>query len=931
MELLERDADLSRLEVLLKHAAAGEGRLVLLEGEAGIGKTSLLRAVDRLALQDGFTVLRGRGAQLEQAFPHGIVRQLFEPLVRRADDAVRARVFQGAAALAAPVVGLDGSHPHRTDASFAANHGLYWLTVELSDLAPLCLLVDDVHWSDPASLAFFDYLARRVDELPILLVGVVRTTDPGNSLIDDLRGLYGVERIAPQLLTPAGTHALVRACTGGCPPAEFVDACHEATRGNPFFIEELLRALPPGSVDDTAVEAMGPRVIARTVLGRLSQLWPEALAVARAIAVLDVDAAPRHVAAVAAMDEPRARRMADALVEASLVTAGKGGLRYRHPILRRAVYDDIAPLEKAELHRRAAGVLAEAQDPDRAAAHLLSTDPSGDQWTVGCLRASAIRALARGVPVAAAQMLRRALEEPPAHEHLADVRLELGRAARLGGETDGVDHLQAALDITTMSHQVVEAGEELGLTLAFFGDLQRGIAVLDSAADRVDRASDAWLRIKATKLMVCAWSDEHAMAARRDVEELRRLARSDTPTGRLVLSDVLLHGVHDWRMPCDDLVALARQLDVEGWIVEEGSAVGPPWIGVLASLVFTEDLSLVDAFLERVFRHATSTGSRTELTTYWLMRMGAHQVRAELPEIEELADRGLAIAPALGIFLRYQVGAHLGFALVGRGQPAAAERRLRELDVMDGPVAPLSRGRTLLVARSHVHLGMGRTSEALRDAREAAERDRRYDRTFMPFSTFWSSALALHAAGAQDEAREAAQHELAVTRRFGSAVVEGMGLLVSGTVTGDIQQLAEAARRLEGTPRALDQARALVEYGAALRRANQRSAARTSLTRGMEMAHRIGADLLVERARQELLATGARPRRLVLTGVEALTASERRVASMAASGMSNTEIAQALFVTRKTVEKHLAGAYQKLGISSRTRLAETLHDAQAKR
>lgn len=234
----------------------------------------------------------------------------------------------------------------------------------------------------------------------------------------------------------------------------------------------------------------------------------------------------------------------------------------------------------------------------------------------------------------------------------------------------------------------------------------------------------------------------------------------------------------------------------------------------------------------------------------------------------------------------------------------------------------------MLVARAQVHAAASRTSEALADAREAARRSAERGTAFIFIGLCWSTALALHAAGApSDEAVEEAHRELAVARRFGCPSVEGIAILVLGIAAGGDEALArfeEAARRLEQSPRRLDYARALVELGSALRRSNRRSAAREPLTRGMEIAHRCGAAPLAERAREELRACGARPRKFVVSGVDALTASERRVARMAAEGLTNTQIAQALFVTRKTVETHLGHIYRKLDIASRGELAGAL-------
>jgi DNA-binding CsgD family transcriptional regulator len=147
--------------------------------------------------------------------------------------------------------------------------------------------------------------------------------------------------------------------------------------------------------------------------------------------------------------------------------------------------------------------------------------------------------------------------------------------------------------------------------------------------------------------------------------------------------------------------------------------------------------------------------------------------------------------------------------------------------------------------------------------------------------------------------------------------------MIEGGAAG-LADLAEAVDMLESTPARLEHARALVELGAALRRANRRAEARERLHEGVDIAHRIGASALVEQANEELAATGARPRKLLQTGIETLTASERRVAQLAAEDMSNKEIAQALFVTVKTVEVHLSSVYRKLGLTSRRQLASAL-------
>jgi DNA-binding CsgD family transcriptional regulator len=195
----------------------------------------------------------------------------------------------------------------------------------------------------------------------------------------------------------------------------------------------------------------------------------------------------------------------------------------------------------------------------------------------------------------------------------------------------------------------------------------------------------------------------------------------------------------------------------------------------------------------------------------------------------------------------------------------------------------------------------------------------------------WRSALALAVAGEdQTGAFRLARDELANAQQIESARLAGVALRTLGVLEGGqpgLTHLQEAVAVLGGSRARLEHARALVELGAALRRANQRIFAREPLTAGLELAYRCGATRLAERASIELQATGARPRRAVLTGLEALTPSERRIAELAAGGMSNAEIAQALFVTINTVEGHLRHAYRKLSINSRSLLSAALKAA----
>ncbi len=264
--------------------------------------------------------------------------------------------------------------------------------------------------------------------------------------------------------------------------------------------------------------------------------------------------------------------------------------------------------------------------------------------------------------------------------------------------------------------------------------------------------------------------------------------------------------------------------------------------------------------------------------------------------------------------------------LLGTLVPVLVERA--ELDAaqqeIEGPALGLEHA-GLLAGVGRLRLAQGRPAEAL-DVLEAAGRRLAKRGWVHPGLLPWRSdaAVACHLLGRPDEARERAATALAEARRYRAPIATGLALRAVGLVCDDLDALAEAADVLGETDARVEHARSLVELGAALRRGNRRVDARAPLRAGLDLASRAGATALVRQAIEELAAAGARPRTLRLTGLEALSPSERRVARLAAEGRSNRDIAQALFVTTKTVEVHLSGCYRKLGIASRAELRGVL-------
>src|SRR3954454_22060289 len=327
--LLERDGELASLEGLIDGAAGGHARLALVEGPAGIGKTTLMIEARRRAGEAGMRTLAARGSELERQFPFGVVRQLFEPLL--VDPKLRKQALSGSAATAAAVFeapgdGGEGEGEVSGDGSFAVLHGLYWLTVNLSSQRPVLLAVDDLHWCDRPSLRFLAYLARRLEGLPALVACSLRQAEPGAdvALLAELAGDPLIVRLNPSALSREAVTEVVRARLGDEADEAFAAACHAATAGNPLLLQELLRSvesegMTPDAASAEMVKEVGPRAVSRAVVVRLARLPEDAVAVARALAVLGDGAELPSVAALAQLDEDRAARATKALAQAEVL------------------------------------------------------------------------------------------------------------------------------------------------------------------------------------------------------------------------------------------------------------------------------------------------------------------------------------------------------------------------------------------------------------------------------------------------------------------------------------------------------------------------------------------------------------------------------------------------------------------------------------
>jgi DNA-binding CsgD family transcriptional regulator len=941
MPLLERSEELARIDSALAGVRGGRGRLLVVEGPAGIGKTTLLAALRAAAAEHGMRVLRSRGAELEREFAFGVVRQLFEPALAEASDDERADLLEGAAGVAGGLLGLPGTTtgaaaaPEGVDPSFAVLHGLYWLCANLAAQRPLCLVVDDAHWADGASLRYLAFLLTRIEELAAGLVVAARPREAGTEaeLLASVTTDRSAELVRLAPLTRSGVERFVEAALGASPDPVFVEACLRSTRGTPFLMQELVDALNEAGLSPTAesaqrVEEIGARTIGRSTWLRLSRLPEPAQRLARALAVLERGEL-RQAARLASLSEPEAAAAADLLEAAGIVEPGRP-LAFAHPIVRTGIYSELSDSERAQRHRVAARILAEQPGAnERVAEHLLVSAPAGDRWVVERLVEAARAAKQSGAPESAAAYLRRVLAEPPPAAEQSPLLLELGMAEASAALPGWRTHLQRAVETARDPTSAAAAAMVLALALSrtqLFGD---AVEVLDRAASQVGpEQGDLQALLEAAAVGVGILDDATAPALARRRQAVRERAAVDesAPPELLAVAAFIAILSNEPAAEGFDLAVRALRAGAD--------CITRPWFSFATwfsqstvSLLWAEQYERVLPLLDDSIARARATGDSGRLAVGLAHRAWIALRCGDLTAAEGDTRTALAAAelPAPALY-RVLNGGILIVSLVDQGELDAAEEVLAPMEA-EVEVASLTAA-VLRCARGRLRVSQRRLREGLDDFLAVGDL---CAKTLVSCPSYlpWRSeaALAHLALEERDAARALAEEELELAGVFGTPRAQGVAQRACGVVAGgDAGEslLRQAIASLEYAGAKLERARALTDLGALLRRRNRRTEARELLKEALDVSHRARARPLAERAETELRATGARPRRAMLTGVESLTASERRVAELASQDLTNREIAQALFVTARTVEGHLTSVFRKLQLTSRDELAAAL-------
>jgi DNA-binding CsgD family transcriptional regulator len=928
---LERGDETAAVAAMLDGVRTGPGRGLVFEAPAGVGKTAVLTATSAAA--DGFRVLRAAGGEFERDLPLGIPRQLFEPALRHVDGPRRERWLGGPSAIAGHLLGVE--HPnapaYAADAA-AIHHGFYWLAVAMAEEAPLALIIDDLHWADLESWRWLLFMARRLESAPIAIVAATRPRQPGQEQL--LAGLAATKSVSFRrlsLLSRGATDALVRRlASAGAPAPAFQAACFELCGGNPFLLNELLAevtrvGVPTDDEGAARLEGLVPDGLARAVLLRTHPLGDAAVALARAVALLGRQAELRHAAALAGLTVAESTTAADALARGG-VLRDADPLELAHPLLQAAVLSELTVPARAALHVRAAEILANDNGPpDVVGSHLLAAPAGGRRSAVRRLLAAAAHARLQGAPDAAARFLERALREPPADDQLAEVQQALGSALCTAGDARGIDHFRSAWSL--ISDPVDRAGRALRMTnpSIFLGRGQEVEATLRVAlvelGDRDPLLAFTLRAARAASAYAGARVDLQALVPGllADAEEIDDAIPEARFALALVSAAALIAG-----FPATRVAAVARRAIGDLQAHREMAHRGFPLLPSPLALTLAEDptpLAARFALIEEVVRERGA--GALALPALWLARAEVALHTGALDAAEDHARAAVELtADAQSPLLRTQSVTVLARALQGQGEADQARR-------------------VTAAARQHDEAGIWRAllcevraidalSRGDHDAARAAAHDSCEFATARGLSNpavmRWRAiaARAARAAGDTAQASRLAEDEVAHALTFGAPGTVGAALHLRALMNDDPDELETAERTLAGSPRRLAHAEALVDLGAWWRRQGARQRAREPLAAGMELAHRCGAAPLVERARTELRAAGARPRRIVRFGVDSLTPSELRVAELAADGRTNREIAQELFVTKGTVETHLRSTFRKLDVTARADLAHSL-------
>lgn len=921
--LHEREREIALLDQALLDAKADESRLVLIEGQAGIGKSRLLLEMRRMAEAAGFAVVIARGYEFERDYAFGMLRQLISNAQR---DVSENEILNNANA-ADELMAAFGADDGEAANTFTIFEGCYWATIRAAESVPILIAIDDLQWCDRPSLEYLAYLARRIESQPIVIAATVRPADSsaGAAAVRELMSDPNRLSISPRPLGAVAASAMTAdRLDFESPDNGFVDEMVTITGGNPLLIDELLKELSADRVEPTSANVarlreLGPRAASRSVLLRLARLDPDCTAIARALTIFGEGASDALLTEFTGLNE---QAVADAIagnVHAEILRPEQP-LGFVHPLVREAIYADIPAGERELMHLRAARQLdANNDSSQRIAAQLLNVPPRGDEWVADKLRHAGSIAMSRSIVSAAVSYYARAHAEPVPRPQRADLLRDLGIAEALANKVEGADHL---IEAWNLLEDPVQRGYIAVILLRLLSLAQRneeGVAIAERTLSQLGPEHEALRERIQNGLVSISLMDPDV----RPFGEIKELLDKAPDHGESVEARMYDGAISYGKMlrndPAEECVEIAMRAVRDDSLYNFDNA-GFPWIGVVVTLAVADDARAIEV-CDKALAVAGQGGAVYVPAVARGFKGWALMLRGDLQGAFEVLELAKADVELFDLRLGYtQIAAMLTLACVELGD---LERGERELAFGEPYLMPGTQRIIWLGAKLHLLVEQGKNEEALAvcDLIEESGMDEMIEN---PGWLSWRSLKAEALAGLDrtDEALVLAAAEVEAARRWGAPKALGRALRISGQLKRrkGLPELEESVAILKDSPAILEYGWSLAALGTALRHERKGVEAREPLGEALEIAARAGAVGLERHVKDEIAATGAAPRVTDFQGMDALTPSERRVAGLAVEGMTNREIAQSLFVTPKTIEVHLSNVYRKLDVKSRREL-----------
>ncbi|GAA4206321.1 LuxR family transcriptional regulator [Microbispora amethystogenes] len=911
-----RAAERERLGGLLDDVRSGQSRALVLRGEAGVGKTALLD--DLAARARGFRVVRVAGVQSEMELAFAGLHQLCAPMT---DGLARLPSPQAGALRAA--CGLSaGQAPDR----FLVGLATLGLLAEAARDQPLLCLVDDAQWLDQASVQALAFAARRLRAESVAMCFATRVPDE----TPDVPGLpeppvTGLPELTVTGLPEGEARALLRSVLPGPWDGRALDRIVAETRGNPLALLELAK-------DSTPADLAGGFGLpgTRALTGRLQELYQRR--------VLSLPSRTRRLLLVAAAepggDPGLLWRAADRLavgIEAVTPAIAAGlvqiddQVRFRHPLVRSAVYWAASPEERCRAHLALAEATDPRADPDRRAWHAAQGTRGPSEDVAAQLVRSADRARARGGLAAAAAFLARAVELTPDPARRQERALAAARATHRAGTPGAALRLLSVAEAGPLDGFRRGQADLLRAQIAFATDRGADAPGLLLRAARQLEPHDVPLARETYLEAISAGLFAGPLATGCGQLEAAEAARAAFVTAEVTHAarpaDLLLNGLtvlitEGQAAGAPELRPALEAFESPGLSSEEG--LGWLWLaGVAAAALW--DGEAWDRLVTRHVRLARESGQATALPLALTARIAVDAFSGELSAAAALAEEVKAVSEAVGISYPPYSDLHLA-AWSGREADHAALVR-----TVVAEARRRGEGSALLVAgwsKALLCNGLGRYEEALRATADVVGHPRRETSA----AVGWALVECVEAAarsGAPGRAADAFERLGELTRPSGTDWALGVEARSRALVSTDAEaeeHYREAVDRLGRTAIRGELARAHLLYGEWLRRERRQRDAREHLRTAHEAFTAIGMEAFAERAARELLATGEQARKRTAEAAGELTAQEAQIVRLVRDGMTNTEIGARIFISPRTVEWHLRNIFGKLGVTSRRQL-----------